>query len=259
MSTKNCPGPSQRNSDHPSVANSNLVFTSATAAMPSTLDIETLEEPTATCHPTSTPTAQQATPNGLSALRESFTQFNVSPDVTKILMASWRVGTQKQYKTYIEKWLAFCHQRGITYSSPKINEGLDFLMTLYNQGLSYSTINTARSALSSIITVDSGKHFGSHPLVLRFFKGIYELRKPQPKYNCIWDVSNVLTYLRTLHPHDAISLKSLTLKLVMLLLLVTGQRGQAIYLLSLDGMTEHHFLSIPTTATHKNQQTRPTV
>lgn len=163
MSTKSCPGPSKRNSDHPGVANSNLVVTGATAAMQSTLDIETLEEPTAACQPTSTPVAQQATPNGLSALREFFTQYNVSPDITKILMGSWRVGTQKQYKTYIEKWLAFCHQRGITYSSPKINETLDFLMTLYNQGLSYSTINMARCAISSIITVDSGKHFGSHP------------------------------------------------------------------------------------------------
>lgn len=137
-------------------------------------------------------------------------------------------------------------------------------MTLYNQGLSYSTINTARSALSSIITVDSGKHFGSHPLVLRFFKGIYELRKPQPKYNCIWDVSKVLTYLRTLHPHDAISLKSLTLKLVMLLLLVTGQRGQAIYLLSLDGMTVNttscQFQLLQHTKTSKpGQQCKPLV
>lgn len=110
-------------------------------------------------------------------------------------------------------------------------------MTPYNQGLSYSTINTARSAISSIITMDSGKHFGSHHLVIRFFKGIYELRKPQPKYSCIWDVSKVLNYLRTLHPPDTLSLKSLTLKLLMLLLLVTGQRGQAMYLLSLDGMT----------------------
>ena len=237
MSTKNCPGPSKRNFDHLGVANSNLVLTGTTAAMQSTLDYETFEEPTATCQPTSRPAGQQATPNGLSALRESFTQYNVSPDITKIIMASWRVSTQKQNKTYIEKWLAFCHQRGITYSSPKINDCLDFLMALYNQGLSYSTINTVRSALSFIITVDSGKHFGSHPLVVRFFKGIYELRKPQPKYSCIWNVSKVLNYLRTLHPPDTLSLKPLTSKLVMLLLLVTGQRGQAIYLLSLDGMT----------------------
>ena len=69
------------------------------------------------------------------------------------------------------------------------------------------------------------------------FKGIYELRKPQAKYSCIWDVSKVLSYLRTLHPPHALPLKSLTLKLVMLLLLVTGQREQAKYSLSLDVMT----------------------
>ena len=139
-------GPSKRNFDHPNVASSNLVLTGTTAAMQSALDYETFEEPTATCQPTSTPAAQQATPNGLSALRESFTQHNVSPDITKILITSWRVGTQKRFKTYIAKWLAFRHQRGITYSSPKINDCLGFLMTLNNQGLSYSTINTARSA-----------------------------------------------------------------------------------------------------------------
>ena len=107
-------GPCKRNFDHPSVASSNLVLTGTTAAMQSALNYETFEEPTATCQPTSTPAAQQATPNGLSALRESFTQYNVSPDITKILMTSWRVGTQK--------WLAFRHKRGITYSSPKIND-----------------------------------------------------------------------------------------------------------------------------------------
>jgi len=88
MSTKNCTGQGKRNFNHPSVANSNLVLTGTTAAMQSTLDNEAFEEPTATCEPTSTPTAQQATPNGLSALRESFAQYNVSPDITKILMAS---------------------------------------------------------------------------------------------------------------------------------------------------------------------------
>ena len=45
-------------------------------------------------------------------------------------------GHTKTIQKYIEKWLAFCHQRGITYSSPKINDYLDFVMTLYNQGLS---------------------------------------------------------------------------------------------------------------------------
>ena len=79
--------------------------------------------------------------------------------------------------------------------------------------------------------------FGSHPLVTRFFKGLHEINKPEPKYKCIWDVNTVLEHLKTIEPLEQITLKELTLKLVMLLLLATGQRGQSIYLLSLDGIT----------------------
>ena len=100
-------------------------------------------------------------------------------------------------------------------------------MTLHSQGLSYSSINTARSALSSILKLDNCDNFGTHPLVTRFMKGIYELIKPKPKYNQIWDVSQVLDYLKTLYPLEKLSL---------LLLLVTGQRGQFIHLLSLNGI-----------------------
>ena len=52
-------------------------------------------------------------------------------------------------------------------------------MTLHSQGLSYSSINTARSALSSILKLDNCDNFGTHPLVTRFMKGIYELIKLQ--------------------------------------------------------------------------------
>ena len=106
--------------------------------------------------------------------------------------------TKKQYKTYVERWLVFCHERKINHSSPKIGEALQFLMSLYNQGLTYSTINTARSALSLILNIEGPHPFGSHPLVSWFLKGIYETRKPQPKYKTIWDVAIALKNLKTL-------------------------------------------------------------
>ena len=109
-------------------------------------------------------------------------------------------------------------------------------MTLHSQGLSYSSINTARSALSSILKLDNCDNFGTHPLVTRFMKGIYELIKPKPKYNQICDVSQVLDYFKTLYPLENLSLKELTQKTVMLLLLVTCQRRQFIHLLSLNGI-----------------------
>ena len=109
-------------------------------------------------------------------------------------------------------------------------------MGLYAQGLGYSTLNTARSALSSILRISDCQNFGSHPLVVRFMKGVFETRKPKPKYDDIWDASKVLNYLSTLHPVKELSLKDLTLKVLMLLLLVTGQRGQSIHLMTLPAM-----------------------
>lgn len=88
-----------------------------------------------------------------------------------------------------------------------------------------------------ILNIEGPHPFGSHPLVSRFVKGIYETRKPQPKDKTIWDVAIVLKHLKTLDPLEELSLKDLTLKLLLLLLLATGQRGQTVYLLSLDGMT----------------------
>ena len=67
-------------------------------------------------------------------------------------------------------------------------------------------------------------------------KGIFQEKPPRPKYTEIWDVSIVLSYLQPLSPVDKLSLKELTLKLVVLILLVSGQRGQTVHLLSIDHM-----------------------
>ena len=67
-------------------------------------------------------------------------------------------------------------------------------------------------------------------------KGIFQEKPPRPKYTEIWDVSIVLSYLQSLSPVDKLPLKELTLKLVVLILLVSGQRGQTVHLLSIDHM-----------------------
>ena len=143
----------------------------------------------------------------------------------QVAMSSWRRGTQKQYHTYITKWVDFCHQRQINYYKPGLNNALQFLHTLYELNLSYSTINTPRSALSTIIKMEGSETFRTQPVVSRYLKGIFLNRKPVPKYNCVWDVIKVLRYLKTLALNSKIPLKDLTLKLVMLLSLVTAQRG----------------------------------
>lgn len=61
---------------------------------------------------------------------------------------------------------------GFNSLSPELNHALDFLAELFQAGLDYSSINMARSALSSVLRPVAGVAFGQHPLVIRFMKGV---------------------------------------------------------------------------------------
>ena len=116
-------------------------------------------------------------------------------------------------------------------------QGIEFLTKLYhdtNEG--YSTINTARSALSLIIEPVDGYTFGKQPLVRRFVRGIFKLRPPLPRYSSCFDAGQVLRYLQSMESIDKISLEELSLKLVMLYCLLTAQRDQTLAKLTVTDM-----------------------
>ena len=84
------------------------------------------------------------------------------------------------------------------------------------------------SALSTVLYATSDTSFGTHPLVVRFLKGVFELKPSLPRYLSIWDVGTILDYLKTLAPITELNLKTLTKKLTVLLCLLTGQRCQTL-------------------------------
>lgn len=171
----------------------------------------------------------QTEPPNLSLIRESLAKYNLSSSAKDVLMASWREGTSKQYHTYLKRWRQYCDDKDIDLFQPGVHNGVEFLVSLYKAGLGYSAVNTARSALSSLLILENNEKFGEHPLVIRCMKGIFELKPSLPKYNEIWDVRVVLDYLKTFDASSALSLKELTLKLTVLLCLTTGQCGQTIH------------------------------
>ena len=75
---------------------------------------------------------------------------------------------------------------------------------------------------------------GQHPLVCRFVKGAFERKPPSRKYYAIWDVRQVLNVLKTLSPNSSLSLMELSLKLSMLLALVSIQRKQTLLQLNIN-------------------------
>lgn len=114
---------------------------------------------------------------------------------------------------------------------------MEYLTELFHTGLGHSALNTARSALSALCSTDNSITIGAQPLVTRFMKGVYNLRPTRSRYNHIWDVNKVLEHLKTWSPLQDLTLKTLTLKLVMLIALVTASRGQSLKLLNLNNLT----------------------
>ena len=141
----------------------------------------------------SAPSLSQAGTHPLPLVGRLLACQGLSKEGSEIIGKSWRSGTAKQYRTYLQKWDLFCSRRNIDPLHPPIQEGINFLAELFATGIGYSCLNTARSALSSIITLPGGQSFGHHSLVTRFLKGVFELRPALPRYKEIWDVSPVLS------------------------------------------------------------------
>jgi len=104
----------------------------------------------------------------MSLICKKLNNKNLSTVAKDIIMASWRSGTGKQYHSYLGRWEKFCAQKVIPEEDASVEHGIDFLASLYEEGLGYSAINTARSALSSVLTLPGNVTFGNHPLVTRF-------------------------------------------------------------------------------------------
>ncbi|KAK6169840.1 hypothetical protein SNE40_020817 [Patella caerulea] len=180
-------------------------------------------------------------------VRKGLSLQGISIEAQNIICESWRAGTNQQYNTYLKRWQVFCSGRGIDPLLVYVKDILDFLVELYNTGLKYSAIGTARSALSNCVKlVDSTCVVGEHPLVSRFLKGVFELRPSLPRYKQIWDVKIVLNYLEKLSPNEDLSLLDLSTKLVTLLAIVSGQRCQSLHVIkTCDMIFETNRILIP--------------
>ncbi|XP_068738595.1 uncharacterized protein [Montipora capricornis] len=110
----------------------------------------------------------------LQIVRQSYETQGFSQKTTSIILQSLRKGTTKQYPSYIKRWTTYCRQKQIDPVSATVPQALDFLVELFETGIGYSGINTARSALSSVLKPVNGITFGAQESVKRFLKGGYE-------------------------------------------------------------------------------------
>lgn len=149
---------------------------------------------------------------------------NVPPSCIPIMLASLADNSLKQYDSCIKKWYLFCHTNNLNLFAATVTDVLSFLKELYDGGAQYGTLNSCRSAVSLIL----GQDLSNNDLIKRFFKGIYRLRPPLPRYNVTWDTSLVLDGLASWYPNNSLDLSKISQKLATLLALTTAHRVQTL-------------------------------
>ena len=153
---------------------------------------------------------------------------NLSRDAREILSATWRVGTEKKYKSHMKNFAKFCRK---SYTDPiqGINGmEIEFLTEYFKTEVGYSSINSARSALASIIKLVCNVPFGKSPLICRLLKGVFNASLALPRSVATLDNTKLFTFIKSKPTLTDCDLKTVSHRLAMRLCLTTGQREQTI-------------------------------
>ena len=77
-----------------------------------------------------------------------------------------------------------------------VKDIIEYLSFLFNYGNKYRTINLHRSAISAFHEYIDGLPVEKHPQICPLVSGVFNLRPPKPRYMFVWDVKQVLDFLK---------------------------------------------------------------
>ena len=104
----------------------------------------------------------------------------LSKAAVEIISASWRQGTENSCNGHIKQFVDYCHKWQADPLCATTETDIEILTKYFNTGVSYSAVNSARSALFSLIKPFHGIPFGKDPLVSRFLRGVFNIRPALP-------------------------------------------------------------------------------
>ena len=159
---------------------------------------------------------RQSAVGRMAYIRQSCSSGQLSEKAAELLMASWRSKSHSNYNSLFCKWERWCTSRERNPISGPINDVVNFIAELFQEGYSYSSLNSYRSAISSVHQKVDGYLVGQHPLVARVLKGAFNERPPKPRYSQTWKVSQVTKWLEN-KDNTSISILSLSCKTVVLM------------------------------------------
>lgn len=140
--------------------------------------------------------------------------------------------TLQQYGGTLSKWWLYCNRQKLDLYSVSVGNVISFLHEIFLKNVSYATLNTHKSALALILDISNTDEL----IIKRFLKGVFRERPSFPRYNETWDPFVVLNLIKKWYPLEELSLEKLVKKLVVLLVLASGQRVQTISKINLKNI-----------------------
>lgn len=223
-------------SDSPTVATETLVHRSVTVSDCSTTSATSNTRFAGTAEVSNTPSSSRTVSvDCMATVDRQFKDRGFPEKPRKLIQASWRNGTRKDYNAKFRKFCRWCHSREIDSNKISLTQVSEFLADLFHEGLQYSTLSGYRSMLSVVLPPIDGFKVGQHPDIVRLIKGVFNSRPPQKRLVPEWDLESVLSSLqkKPFEPMRKASLKLVTYKTVFLISIACFRRCSDIQSLQL--------------------------
>lgn len=198
--------------------------------------------------------------DGMALVDRHFSTKGFSKRARKLLAASWRKGTKKDYNSKFRVFSSWCTERSIDPYDASLSDCADFLTDLFEKGLKYSTISGYRSMLSSVLPPVGRYPIGQNPFIIRLLKGVFNKRPPIRSLTPEWDLCIVLGCLKEdpFEPLKDAPLKFLTWKTVFLIAITTFRRCSDLQSLQLgEGSINIYKRGVTFIRTGLSKQDRP--
>ncbi|XP_040276106.1 uncharacterized protein LOC120991344 [Bufo bufo] len=183
--------------------------------------------------PSNAPRGRIFTSYGMEIERAHLIKEGFSEALISTILSSRKKVTNTIYARIWKRFLSFAGlDTSIWPERISTRQVLEFLQRGLSLGLAKSTLKVQVSALSGL----SGRSLAMDPWIVRFFRAVDRVAPVKGPRFPPWDLNLVLKALTTrpFEPIEDCSIKNLTLKLVMLIALISARRVSELQALSIN-------------------------
>ena len=149
------------------------------------------------------------------------------------ILAAWRPGTWDRYGGVLSSYWNWLRRGGIWPITDPVASSANYLGYLFDKGLQYKTINVHHSGIAARLPLFQGISLGRNVQICKLMKGIRNRRQTVKKLVPVWSVEEVLMFfVMEWGELSILPLEQLTIKVVMLVSLVTAKRPRSLKLMT---------------------------